>query len=123
MRIICDIYPVDIADLETWRLAQLCMERAANIEELQTLIGMFRQRIAIKEEQSALFRDNIASIERSIEDMEESCTHWQREIDAMKAELKVRSLRTENYTTHDRTGAGWEYGPVWKTNPFQSLHP
>lgn len=90
MRIICDVYPVEIADLETWRLAQLCVERAANIEELQSLIGVFRQRVAAKEEHSTVFSDNLAGIIASIEDMEESCALWRREIEAMKVELKKR---------------------------------
>lgn len=90
MRIICEIYPVEIADIETWRLEQLCAERAGNIEELRTLVAAFRLRAATREEHSPLFRDNLASIVRGIEDLEVSCTLFQHEIEAMKAELKKR---------------------------------
>jgi predicted nucleic acid-binding Zn-ribbon protein len=88
--IVYDLYPYEIAELTTERLEQLCAERTAKIEELQTLIGVFREKIAAKEEHSELFRDNLASIQCSIEDLEDSCVRWQQEIDDMKAELKKR---------------------------------
>ena len=90
MRVMVDILSVEITDIETWRLMQLCAERAENIRELETLANLFRQRVAAKEEHSEIFRDNLAAIVDSIQDMEDSCDQWQREIDAMTAELKRR---------------------------------
>lgn len=90
MRIFCEMYPVDITDIETWRLAQLCAERAENIEELQMLVEVFRQRVTAKEEHSEIFRDNLDSIISSIEDMKKSCDLWRLEIRAMKTEIEKR---------------------------------